>query len=229
LAFQENVACGSIRNFIKTGVLSPFHAYKIPMWNIELLTAIFCAEPEKWGKSIIFFNRIDGCVTFCENLRRFGMTCDVVIGSSNKDLQLENFASGQTQVIANVSVLSEGFDLPELQSVFIRNASRLPTIQMAGRGLRKSPTKTHCNIIQSIETKFDVEKIAEPEERFRFKRNQWLSCNGNTIPVVQTIERSLELLQNKSVKMPLYLQGGHRRICEVNLRDTMLKQYFSRY
>ena len=31
---------------------------------------------------------------------------------------------------ANVSVLREGVDVPELQSIFIRDGSRVPTIQM---------------------------------------------------------------------------------------------------
>ena len=49
---------------------------------------------------------------------------------------LEEFVAGRVKVIANVSMLTEGFDQPDVQTIFARDASRLPTIQMCGRGLR---------------------------------------------------------------------------------------------
>ena len=101
-------------------------SYKLKDWHIPQVAKVFCEYPEMWGKTIAFFSRISECFEFQELLRNEGIICEVVTGSSNKDAQLEAFINGDVQVVANVSVLMEGFDLPELQSVFIRDASRLP-------------------------------------------------------------------------------------------------------
>lgn len=222
LAFQVNVPCGNIQYFINTGVLSPFHSYKTSAWNLEQWIKIYCDEPERWGKTLAFFSRIEECRRFQSGLREHGIHCDVITGQSNKDAQLEAFIKGETQVVANVSVLSEGFDLPELQSVFLRDASRLPTIQMAGRGLRRSPQKPHCNLLQSTTTKYDVERIAEPQECFRYRDGQWLSCSGNTQAIVSTMENTLAMLKDRKVILPYYFQHGR------SVRQVSLKQLFKR-
>ena len=149
LSFRRNVRTCTIQTLINMGVLSPYHSYKVQYWNADICAKIFCQSPEKWGKTLVFFNTLAECRDFAAAVARSGIVCEVVTGASNKDKQLARFCSGEVQVIANVSVLSEGFDLPELQSVFLRDASRLPTIQMAGRGLRRAEGKTHCNLVQS--------------------------------------------------------------------------------
>ena len=76
-----------------------------------------------------------------------GVACEIVTSESDKDRQFEDFLSGKVRVIANVSMLTEGFDQPDVQTVFARDASRLPTIQMCGRGLRRAEGKEFCNIV----------------------------------------------------------------------------------
>ena len=222
LAFETNVSCGNIAYFIQRGVLSPFYSYKLKDWHIPQVAKVFCEDPEMWGKTIVFFSRISECFEFQELLRNEGITCEVVTGSSNKDAQLEAFINGDVQVVANVSVLTEGFDLPELQSVFIRDASRLPTIQMAGRGLRKAAGKTHCKIVQSSDSAYAVEKIAEPRESFRYRNGKWLSCSGNTQAVIATCETTMAMLEKRKVEMPLYLKTSGRHFKWVTLKRSAM-------
>ena len=212
LSFRRNIRTCTIATLIGHGVLSQYHSYKIPYWNADLMAKVFCRDPEKWGKSLIFFRTLQECREFAAVLNGSGISCDVVTGSSNKERQLAKFAVGDVQVIANVSVLSEGFDLPELKSVFIRDASRLPTIQMMGRGLRKSPAKPYCNIIQSEQSNFQCEKIAAPQESFRFSKDVWLSCSANTEQIENTLRCSMELLESRpEIKLPLYFQSTPRK------------------
>ena len=125
--------------------------------------------------------------------------------------------AGDVQVVVNVSVLSEGFDLPELQSVFLRDASRLPTIQMAGRGLRRADGKTHCNLVQNSTSPYPVERIAVPAEGFRYMKNKWLSCSGSTQVILDTLEQSMKLLEGRKIHLPRYLSSG-RHVKEISLR-----------
>ena len=53
--------------------------------------------------------------------------------------------------------------MPELQTVFVRSSSRLPMIQMAGRGLRKHPDKKIANIVQAKNSRFQAKKWQPPK------------------------------------------------------------------
>ena len=217
LSFQTSVRCCGIQRLINMGILSQYHSCKLPEWNVELAAKVFCESPEHWGKTLVFFQTIRECQIFKQILAGYGIGCEVVTAQSNRDSQLDAFIAGDVQVVANVSVLSEGFDLPELQSVFLRDASRLPTIQMAGRGLRRSNGKTHCNLVQSSNSPYPVERIAVPVEGFRYMKNKWLSCSGNTQVILDTLERSMKLLAERKVHLPRYLSSG-RHVKEVSLR-----------
>lgn len=207
LSFQHSVRGCNIQTLIHEGILSQYHSYKLPYYNADIAAKVYCQAPEKWGKSLVFFNTIAECTKFCSLLNEKGIPCDVVTGSSNRDKQLDLFINGELQVIANVSVLSEGFDLPELKSVFLRDASRLPCIQMAGRGLRKAADKQFCNIIQSENSSYQIEKIAHPQESFCYSKDIWLSCSGNTEAIANALARTLSMLDHRpSVRMPIYIQ-----------------------
>ena len=218
LSFGETVRTCSIQTLIKQGVLAQYHSYKLPLWNVELAARVYCQDPARWGKTLVFFKTIAECRMFAELLNSKHITCEVVSANSRRDAQLDMFINGDLQVIANVSVLSEGFDLPDLQSVFIRDGSRLPVIQMAGRGLRKSPNKKICNIVQSEQSVYQCEKIANPAESFKYVRDCWLACSDNTQAIIQTLAESIELLNNRQeCRLPMFItQAPHKIFVSLN-------------
>lgn len=62
---------------------------------------------------------------------------------------LERFRSGETRVLCNVFVLTEGFDVPNAEVCMLaRGATHAGTyLQMVGRVLRPAPGKTHAMLI----------------------------------------------------------------------------------
>jgi len=64
---------------------------------------------------------------------------NLTLKQTNKD-KLENFRRGKTQILVNVQILTEGTDLPNVQSVFITHPIKSKTLltQMVGRALRGS-------------------------------------------------------------------------------------------
>jgi len=62
---------------------------------------------------------------------------------------LEEFAQGRWQVLSNVALFTEGFDLPDIGCVIINRPTKSKALylQMVGRGLRPSGGKTHCVVI----------------------------------------------------------------------------------
>ena len=197
LSFQETVSTCSIDRLIREGYLSPFHSYLLPHYGPQIVGECYMNAPEKWGKSLAFFPTVMECCQFQKVLADFGVACEVVTSESDKDRQLEEFVAGKVKVIANVSMLTEGFDQPDVQTIFARDASRLPTIQMCGRGLRKADGKTHCNVVQSAKTAYLFERVTPAQKRFRLMNGQWMALQDGTEMIEKTLKLSLSLLERR--------------------------------
>ena len=191
LSFQETVRTCSIGRLVREGYLSPFNTYVIPNYSVATAADFYLADPKRWGKSLVFFSTIAECVAFRERLAAGGVACEVVTGESDKESQIEAFASGRVQVVANVAMLTEGFDQPDVASIFARDASRLPTIQMCGRGLRRAPGKAACNIVQSANSNYLFERVAPPRNAFRWQQGRWLALTDGTEAIEQTLKETL--------------------------------------
>ena len=191
LSFQETVRTCSIARLVREGYLSQFNTYLIPSYTVDEVARFYLADPARWGKSLVFFPTIAECVAFKARLTAGGIGCEVVTGESDKESQIDAFARGLVPVVANVAMLTEGFDQPDVMSIFARDASRLPTIQMCGRGLRRAPGKTACNIVQSADTNYLFERVASPKNAFRWQQGHWLALTDGTEAIEQTLKETL--------------------------------------
>jgi len=65
---------------------------------------------------------------------------------------LDRFRSGETQVVCNCAVLTEGFDEPSIACVIIARPTKSRPLyaQMIGRGTRLSPGKTDCLVLDLV-------------------------------------------------------------------------------
>ena len=197
LSFQETVTTCSIDRLIREGFLSPFHSYLLPHYGPQIAAECYLNSPEKWGKALVFFQTVLECRQFQKALAEGGVACEVVTAESDKDRQLEEFIAGKVRVIANVAMLTEGFDQPDVQTIFARDASRLPTIQMCGRGLRLAEGKTHCNVVQSAKTGYLFERVTPAQRRFRLMNGQWMALQDGTEAIEKTLKMSLLLLERR--------------------------------
>ena len=109
---------------------------------------------EKFGKTIIFADRWYQCDYLREKLRANGVRADVVyshVDAALKSVDARNqrsgddnaavlraFHDGKLDVLINVRMLTEGTDVPKLQSVFLTRQTTSPILlrQMVGRALR---------------------------------------------------------------------------------------------
>lgn len=211
LSFQETVTTCSIDRLVREGYLSPFHSYMLPHYGPQIVAECYLNSTERWGKSLVFFPTVLECCQFQKVLADAGVTCEVVTAESDKDRQLEDFVAGKVRVIANVSMLTEGFDQPDVHTIFARDASRLPTIQMCGRGLRKADGKQFCNIVQSAKTSYLFEKVTPAQRRFKLMNGQWMALQDGTAAIEATIKLSLALLERREQMRNERRQAARRR------------------
>jgi superfamily II DNA or RNA helicase len=179
LCFERTVREAGIRQLVLDGHLSPFAHYTIPNWSPEAVAETILRELGRWGRSLVFFRTLADCRRCAELLAAGGLGCEVVSGSSDRERQIERFEAGEFPVILSVAVLAEGFDCPALESVFCRPGSRGPTVQMAGRVLRRFPGLAHKNVIQCGDTRHPFTATAQPAVQHVWREGGWRSIGLN--------------------------------------------------
>lgn len=202
LCFDKVIKDAGYHRLIQDGWLSQFDQYMLNEYTVDAVANAYLANPAKWGKSMMYFPRITDCYLLMEKLQAGGVRCDVVTGETDRYAQIDKFENGELDVLINVYVLTEGFDCPDMKSVFVRDSSKAPTIQMAGRVLRKHPEIPVCNIVQSAHSKWPFTKTAKPNLQFlQTTDGSWLSVGTND-RIETTRKEMLQRLATTRVTLP---------------------------
>ena len=204
LCFDAVIKDAGIQTLIQDGYLSTYHHYTIPRHTPAEVVAHYMREPSRWGKSIAYFHTLEQCAETRKLFEEQGINADVVSGSSNRDAQLDAFRTGRTQVLLNCMVLSEGFDCPELRTVFCRPSCKGVTIQMAGRVLRKHPDFAFKQIVQCEKTPWPFPRTAKAAQEFVWTDEGWKTLHAN--PLIGEVNgRMLKMLAQVKVEMPQFI------------------------
>ncbi len=204
LCFDKVIRDAGIHALIEEGYLSPYEHFTIPDFNVETVAEFYLREPQRWGKSVVFFRTLRECHRFQEILRSHQVSCEVVSASSDRERQLEDFHADAIQVLANCMILTEGFDCPNLQTVFCRDSSKGPTVQMCGRVLRKYPDLPAKNIVQSTLTRWPFTKVARPAQQWLWQSDEWRSLNVNPLIDVASAQARMAIAHTQ-VELPQLL------------------------
>ena len=103
-------------------------------------------------KAIVFTPTVALAEEMIAPFERVGAKAEVVHGKQpieERRQVLERFRSGETQVVANCGVLTEGFDEPSVDCIIVARPtkSKLLYCQMIGRGTRRYVGKDDCLVI----------------------------------------------------------------------------------
>jgi superfamily II DNA or RNA helicase len=208
LCFDTVLKDAGIPTLITEGYLSPFHHYTIPKWGVDDVTQLYIHERDRWGKSIMYFHRLTECAAARDVLIAAGVPCDVVSGSSDTDQQLTAFQKGELQVLINCMKLTEGFDCPDLKTVFCRPSCKPVTVQMAGRVLRKHPAYEYKQIVQAEKTPYVFTKTALAALQHIRVDNAWRTLEIN--PHINKITQKMILALSRSqTEMPDFIKKNN--------------------
>ncbi len=179
LCFEKVIKDAGIHQLIQDGYLSKFDHYTIPDWNVKTVADRYCADPQRWGKSIFYFVNLEECFQLHNELQSRGVVSDVVTGSSNREEQLERFRNGDTPCLINCMVLTEGFDEPSIKTAWVRDSGKGCTMQMGGRAFRLHRDLPVKNIVQSKNTRWPFMKTAMPVMQYIWQNEEWESLQVN--------------------------------------------------
>jgi superfamily II DNA or RNA helicase len=127
-------------------------------------------------KGVIFAPTVESSKYIAEAMTAAGKRCEHVDGTTPKaerDRILTAWGKGEFGWVSNVDVLSEGYDLPDIEMVVLGGPtkSRIKFRQRIGRGLRPAPGKRKCVVLDvagasdgmslaGIESLTDVETVS---------------------------------------------------------------------
>lgn len=104
-------------------------------------------------KSWLFFCAgVEHAQAISECLVKHGIASDCLTGKNTKkerEAIIDNFKSGRIRALTNVSVLTTGFDYPDIDLLVLLRPTMSPSlyIQMAGRGMRPKSHTDHCLVL----------------------------------------------------------------------------------
>lgn len=129
---------------VPSDVIAPAKRTKNPAQTTEQALAEYCAD----GPTIVFVETVDEA----RRLAREVPSCGYVSGDQSeaeRDAAIKAFKRGETRILANVFVLTEGFDHPPTKNIILaRGFGSVSTyLQCVGRGLRPSEGKKMCTIV----------------------------------------------------------------------------------
>lgn len=180
--FEREVSRYDIRRAIQEGYLCEIRGYRIVTnidmstvrktagdYNLKDLDRVVNTEArtrkaiEAWQKScpdrktIAFCVSVEHAHNVAKAFRDIGITAEAVDGSMDPELRraiLRRLSTGETQVVTNMNVLTEGFDEPSISCVLMLRPTQSWALfcQMVGRGTRLYPGKKDLVVIDVVDS-----------------------------------------------------------------------------
>jgi len=211
LCFDTCIKDAGIHRLIQEDYLSPYHHFTIPDWKPGTVAGIYVGDKERWGKSLIFFHKLAQCHETQKLLALHNVPCEVVSGETDVDRQLDEFSTGKLKVLLNCLKLTEGFDSPNLQTVFCRPSSKGPTVQMCGRVFRKYPGIDFKQLVQPEHTRWSFIRTAAPRRQFVYRDGHWLSVTASAA-ADEIALAVITTMATVEVKMPSIIKKYNEKV-----------------
>lgn len=208
LCFNTVIRDAGIHRLIQEGYLSRFAHYTLPEYSPTAVVECYVREPRLWGKSIMYFHTLRECWQACRLLERAGVAAEVVHGTSDRKAQLAAFHQGRVRVLLNCVLLGEGFDSPDLATVFCRPSGRGVAVQACGRVLRRHADVPLKRVVQCRATRWPFTRTAAAHCQYLWEGGEWRSIEANQ-RVQMASARVMQALALAEVKLPAFL-ARHR-------------------
>lgn len=124
---------------------------------------------QKYGKTLIFAMNVVHCRFIYEELVKLGVSAGhIYSGKEDNTAVINDFKNGKIDVLVNVNIMTEGTDVPDIQTVMLTRPTQSEGLlmQMIGRGMRgpKAEHGTETVNIVDFHDKWDVfRKWLNPE------------------------------------------------------------------
>lgn len=115
-------------------------------------------------RTLVFCVTREHAYAMCEYFTKKGVAAaylDYKTPAEDRAMVLEAFRNGSVEVLFNVMLLTEGFDLPEIDCILVARPTKSPLLltQMIGRGTRIAEGKADCLIIDVAQWEREAQAV----------------------------------------------------------------------
>lgn len=176
-------------------------------------------------KALVFTPTVQLAHEMAGAFDRGGVTAEAVDGSTPADERraiFRRFAAGDTRVLANCGIATEGYDEPSVDCVILARPtmSRVLLAQMVGRGTRLHPGKQDCLVIDLAGATDRTGLVTVPD---LFGATVKQRMNGGGSSVLAAIEQAAAAVQEALAldarPVELFRPAGGARLAWVALPD----------
>lgn len=160
----------------------------------KIIVDTYKKNRKKYGQTIVFAVNVSHAVSLASLFNKAGVKADFIVSDikdsatgitvsrEDNERKLEEYRKGNTDVLVNVNILTEGVDLPQTKTVFLARptVSTVLMTQMIGRALRgeASGGTSEANIVSFIDNWNEHIAWVNPQSLF-IDENQEFSDNQN--------------------------------------------------
>jgi superfamily II DNA or RNA helicase len=153
-------------------------------------------------RTVVFAVDVPHSKEYAKAFREAGIAAEHLDGKTDKDERraiLQRFETGETTILCNCGIVSEGFDLPAIECAQIVRPTKSLTLwlQMVGRALRTTKSKTHAVIIEHTknwrtlglpdeEQEWSLEPVSLAKKEFFYQ--QCSNCNHAFRPLPHEVK-----------------------------------------
>lgn len=153
-------------------------------------------------KCVVFAINCNHSNAIAERFRAAGIPAEHLDGETPDDERkaiIERFRTGETLVLCNVNIVTEGFNLPNIEAVQIARPTKSLSLwlQMVGRGLRTAEGKAHALILDHTDNFarlgmpdanhiWLLEGVTVAKEKLKRKRNNQIERDDDLFEIVET-------------------------------------------
>lgn len=139
--FEPVISMDEAKLIKRYGEIPPTLANKIAQSTKrnEIIVDTYIRNKERYGKTLIFALNGIHCYTLCKDLQKAGIKCDYIYsGNSDNEEKIRRFKENEIDVLVNINILTEGSDVPDIQTIFLTRPTQSEGLlmQMIGRGMR---------------------------------------------------------------------------------------------
>ena len=200
--FEPDISYDEAKFINKYGELPDTLIHKIAVSKERnaIILKQYLDNTEKYGKTLIFALNVVHCRFLYEELSKKKVRCGLVYsGKEDNSKVINDFKDNKLDVLVNVNILTEGTDVPNIQTVFLTRPTTSEgfLMQMIGRGMRGPEAKgTKTVNIVDFHDQWDVfnkwldpqwlieEELEEPDEKVYEKKKremvsyEWKACKA---------------------------------------------------
>jgi superfamily II DNA or RNA helicase len=168
------------------------------------------AELANGERTVAFLPTVASSKAFVGELLARGVPAEHVDGTTPEDLRNEVFArftAGETRVLSNVAVLTEGWDCPAASVIALLSPTKswARLTQMIGRGTRLAPGKTHALVLDFCPGRMKRGRLASPADALAGrmlddKVYEQLAREGDLAESIAQAEKTVEELEDRKRK-----------------------------